>query len=166
MRFLVLFTIVLLAASCRTRNPEASEGLLDSSSDDAPSEPGAASEKVLDGGRFLISCQESTQAKQSDRYEFLVNGANDPQQENQKLLVTVNIVPAGKAPVPYTVDAPGKGAISAKTGVFLGFVKGALTAETPDLQAPGMFTGMLTLAGDGSPHSLPVSCGFKAVTGN
>src|SRR5690606_3109014 len=112
---------------------------------------------VADEGNWQVSCVPSGDYESQLQYVFAVKGAVDERDETQPVLVSVTRKDGTDKVIADAI--PGRGAISGKYGIFLGFHAGALTAETPAFeQDPPSYRGVLTLAEDERAAALDVTC--------
>lgn len=162
MRLFPVLLALAAAVGCKQRNPD-SAGLLD-----APDAAGGDddAEGLAEGGApvpgdFRIVCRPSEGAAARDEYSLDVRGAVRPEDEAQKIRVTVD---RKRATSSQQIDRlatqqRGNGTVRVRGTISLGFGSGALTAE----YVGGEHEGILTLAEDAEAKALAVKCGVVAL---
>jgi hypothetical protein len=140
LKILLVLTVIALTA-CKARQPD--EAGLFSSGDDNPND-----EMVALGGNYSLLCLPDNKASTDASESFLVTvkGAENPQDEAQPILVTVDVARSGKEDRLFT-DVKGRGAIVKNRSIFLGFETGVLTADLSTTEPGGeTFTGVISIA--------------------
>ena len=139
-KLLLIMSLVSLGA-CKARQHDEA-GLL-TSGDENPNE-----ETVALGGNYSLLCLPDNKASTDASESFLVTvkGAENPKDEAQPILVTVDVARSGKEDRLFT-DVKGRGAIVKDRSIFLGFETGVLTAELSATEPGGeTFTGVISIA--------------------
>lgn len=123
--------------ACKTREPEQA-GLLSAADE-------AVDDAVASGGEYSVRCSAEDEAP-ANIYMLVVRGAVSATDEAQLLIVDVDQLNVGASqPKRLFSSMSGRGAIDMQKSLFIGFERGALTADAADDTAGG-FTGVLSIA--------------------
>jgi len=140
--FKILLVLTLMSLEgCKARQHDEA-GLLSSGEKDVNEET------VALGGNYSLLCLPDNNASTDASESFLVTvkGAENPQDEAQPILVTIDVARSGKEDRLFT-DVKGRGAIVKDRSIFLGFETGVLTADLSAVEPGGeTYTGVISIA--------------------
>ena len=155
MKHALMIALIVAVSGCKQRHPD-DAGLLDADPNDetptlvVPSGP-------RQQGLWTINCApeplDSDVERSSVRYRFDVQGATDPTDEAQELVVSAYRLDGGSSVL--ALSEIGRGTVSVEGPIFVGFASGVLTAEKI---ADGSFAGVTTLSKDAQASALAVGC--------
>jgi hypothetical protein len=137
--FIALLAVTL--GACKARQHDEA-GLLSSDTEKANEETLAL------GGNYSLLCIPDNKVSTDASESFLVTvkGAENPKDESQPILVTIDVARSGQEDRLFT-DVKGRGAIAKDRSIFLGFETGVLTAELSSVEPESeTFTGVISIA--------------------
>jgi hypothetical protein len=149
MRALLPVLILLAAVACKPRDPDAGGLLSDESTTDTKVQ-------IARGGDWHVACRPTEADGDAAQYDLAVEGAVNAGDEAQELLVSVTKAQGGKAQSLVTKEL-GHGVVSDAGPLFVGFTSGVLTGDPSTVSGKPVYTGVLTLATDGT-EGLKVTC--------
>ena len=138
---LLLFILTVSLGACKARQHD-EDGLLSAEGDNANEE------SIALGGNYSLLCipDNKTSTEASESFLVTVKGAENPKDEAQPILVTIDVARSGQEDRLFT-DVRGRGAIAKDRSIFLGFETGVLTAELSSVQAGSeTFNGVISIA--------------------
>ncbi len=141
LRLLLSIILTVALGACKARQHDEA-GLLSFGSENSNEET------VALGGNYSLLCIPDNKASTDASESFLVTvkGAENPKDEAQPILVTIDVARSGQEDRLFT-DSKGRGAIARDRSIFLGFETGVLTAELSTAE-PGSetFIGVISIA--------------------